>query len=74
MSTPKKKVSVSKRPSAEQIQDAKRWTSFIKASGLSYEQLSEEWLDFFSAQSDPQSASTELVRLIDLAIAQDEKK
>lgn len=73
MSTPKKKVSVSKLPSAEQIQDAKRWTSFIKASGLSYEQLSEEWLDFFSAQSDPQSASTELVRLIDLAIAQDER-
>lgn len=73
MSTSKKKVSVSKRPSAEQIQDANRWTSFIKASGLSYDQLSEEWLDFFSAQSDPQSASTELVRLIDLAIAQDER-
>lgn len=74
MSTPKKKVSVTKRPSAEQIQDAKRWDSFIKASSLPYEQLSEEWLDFFSAQSDPQSASTELVRLIDLAILRDEKK
>lgn len=73
MATKSKTVSVTKRPSAEQIQDAKRWTSFIKASGLSYEQLSEEWLDFFSAQSDPQSASTELVRLIDLAIAQDER-
>lgn len=74
MSTPKKKAIVTKRPSAEQIQDAKRWTAFIEASGLPYDQLSEEWLDFFSAQSDPQSASTELVRLIDLAIAQDEKK
>lgn len=73
MSTPKKKAVAYKRPSAEQIQDAKRWDSFIKASSLPYEQLSEEWLDFFSAQSDPQSASTELVRLIDLAIAQDER-
>lgn len=74
MATKSKTVSVSKRPSAEQIQDSKRWDSFIKASGLPYDKLSEEWLDFFSAQSDPQSASTELVRLIDLAIAQDEKK
>jgi len=73
MSAVKKKAVVSKRPSAEQIQDAKRWTSFVKASGLPYDQLSEEWLDFFSAQSDPQSASTELVRLIDFAIAQDER-
>lgn len=73
MKTPKR-VSVGKRPSAEQIQDSRRWDSFIKASSLPYEQLSEEWLDFFSAQSDPQSASTELVRLIDIAIAKDEKK
>lgn len=72
MKTPKR-VSVARRPSADQIQDANRWTSFVKASGLPYDQLSEEWLDFFSAQSDPQSASTELVRLIDLAIAQDER-
>lgn len=74
MSTPKKKVSVSKRPSAEQIQDSKRWDCFIKASSLPYEQLSESWLDFFSAQSDPQSATVELQRLIDIAIAEDENK
>lgn len=73
MKIPRKAV-VSKRPSVEQIQDSKRWDYFIKASSLPYEQLSEEWLDFFSAQSDPQSASTELVRLIDLAILRDEKK
>lgn len=73
MKTSRKAV-VSKRPSTEQIQDAKRWDCFIKASSLPYEQLSEEWLDFFSAQSDPQSASTELIRLIDIAIERDEKK
>lgn len=74
MSTPKKKVSVSKRPSAEQIQDANRWTSFIKASGLSYEQLSEEWLEFFDAQADVVTAGTELIRLIDIAIEKQNDK
>ena len=72
MKTPKR-VSVTKRPSAEQIQDAKRWKSFIEASGVPYDQLTEEWLAFFDAQADLRSASTELVRLIDLAIAQDER-
>jgi hypothetical protein len=74
MSTKPKKAIVSKRPSAEQIQNAKRWEQFIKASGYSFKELTEEWLDFFSAQADPTSASTELVRLIDIAIAQDGKK
>lgn len=74
MSTSKKKAVVTKRPSAEQIQDAKRWGCFIKASALPYQQLSESWWDFFSAQSDPHSATFELQRLIDIAIAEDEKK
>lgn len=74
MSTPKKKVSVTNHPSAEQIQDAKRWQAFIKASGLAFENVTDDWWNFFDAQSDPASASTELVRLIDIAIAQDEKK
>jgi hypothetical protein len=74
MSVKTKRVSVTKRPSAEQIQNANRWEQFIKASGYSFKELTEEWLDFFSAQADPLTASTELVRLIDLAIAQDETK
>lgn len=74
MSTPKKKVSVSKRPSAEQIQDAKRWEQFIIHSGIRFEDLSSEWVAFFDAQAEISTASTELVRLIDLAILKDEKK
>lgn len=74
MAVKTKRVSVGKRPSAEQVQDAKRWTSFITASGLHYDQLSEEWLDFFSAQADPITASTELVHLIDIAILKDDIK
>lgn len=73
MSTKPKKVSVSKRPSAEQIQDANRWQQFIIHSGLRFEDLSSEWVAFFDAQAEISTAQTELVRLIDLAIAQDER-
>ena len=73
MKTPKRAV-VSKKVSEQQIIDAARWKAFIYASTLAYEYLSESWLDFFSAQSDPTVAGTELVRLIDIAILKDEKK
>ena len=71
MSLPKKKAVVSRKVSDDQIQDANRWNCFIAASALPFEQLTETWLDFFSAQSDPQNASIELVRLIDIAIERD---
>lgn len=74
MATKSKTVSVSKRPSAEQIVDARRWQACIKASGLAFENVTDDWWNFFEAQSDPASASTELVRLIDIAIERDEKK
>lgn len=67
-----KKISPSDR--LEDALNAIRWTSFIKASGLPYDQLSENWLEFFSSQADPQTASTELVRLIDIAIQGDMEK
>lgn len=73
MKIPKKAV-VSKRTSDQQIIDDARWKAFIYASTLAYEYLSEEWLDFFSAQSDPTVAGTELVRLIDIAIERDKVK
>lgn len=74
MSTPKKKAVVAKRPSAEQIQDAKRWEQFIIHSGIRFEDLSNEWVEFFDAQSEIRTAQAELVRLIDIAILKDEKK
>lgn len=74
MSVPKKKAVVSRKVSDEQLQNANRWEQFIKASGYSFRELTEEWLDFFSAQADPLTAQTELVRLIDIAIAQDNSK
>lgn len=73
MKVPKKAV-VSKRVSDEEKLNSVRWTSFLQASGLPFEELSESWLDVFDCQSKPESASVELIRLVDVAIAQDEKK
>ncbi len=74
MAAKSKTVSVSKRPSAEQIQDSKRWQQFIIHSGIRFEDLSNEWVAFFDAQAEISTAQTELIRLIDIAIERDEKK
>ncbi len=74
MSVPKKKAVVSRKVSDEQIQDANRWTQFIIHSGIRFEDLSGEWLAFYDAQAEISSASTELVRLIDIAIQTDKIK
>jgi hypothetical protein len=73
MKTPRKAV-VSKRVSEEEKLNASRWSAFIKASGTPFLSLSNEWLMFFDSQANIETAETELVRLIDIAIAKDEKK
>lgn len=73
MKTPRKAV-VSKRVSEDGKLNAKRWEAFLVASGTPIQELSDEWYNFFDKQADVATASTELVKLIDLAIAQDEKK
>jgi len=73
MKTPKRAV-VSKKITDIQIQDAKRWEAFLIASGTPFISLSNEWLTFFDEQSNIETASTELVRLIDIAILKDETK
>ena len=74
MAVKNKKVIVSRKVSDEQIQDAKRWEQFIIHSGIRFEDLSDEWCSFFDSQAEINTASTELVRLIDIAILKDEKK
>lgn len=73
MKTPKRAV-VSKKVSDEEKLNSNRWTQFIIHSGVRFEDLSDEWLAFYDAQADISSASTELVRLIDLAIDADKIK
>lgn len=73
MKTPKKAV-VSKRVTDEIVANANRWTQFIIHSGVRFEDLSDEWVRFFDSQAEISTASTELVRLIDLAIEADKVK
>lgn len=73
MKIPRKAV-VSKRVSEDEKLNAKRWEQFIINSGIRFEDLSTEWVMFFDAQAEISTAQTELVRLIDAAIAKDEKK
>lgn len=73
MKTPKRAV-VSKKISDDERLNAKRWEQFIIHSGIRFEDLSNEWVEFFDAQAEISTAQTELVRLIDAAITRDEKK
>lgn len=73
MSVPKKKAVVSKRITDEQIKNSERWTQFIIHSGVRFEDLSDEWVLFFDQQAEISTAQTELVRLIDIAIAKDNR-
>ena len=74
MAVKTKTAVVSKKVSDQQIKDANRWTQFIIHSGIRFEDLSDEWCSFFDSQSEISSASTELVRLIDIAIENDKIK
>lgn len=74
MKIPRKSATVSKKLTDEIVANSNRWTQFIIHSGVRFEDLSDEWLAVFDAQAEISTASTELVRLIDIAIAKDEKK
>lgn len=64
MSTPKKKVSVSKRPSPEQIQDSLKWAAFVAASQIEWNDLSESYKDFFEVIGNTKSSSEEINQAI----------
>jgi hypothetical protein len=74
MKIPRKSATVSKKLTDEIVANSHRWTQFIIHSGVRFEDLSDEWVQFFDQQAEISTAQTELVRLIDLAIAKDEKK
>ncbi|MCY1430877.1 hypothetical protein D9M71_468340 [compost metagenome] len=75
MAVKTKRVSVGKRPSAEQIKNSERWVAFLAASETPYQDLTEEWYAFFEGQSEVSTSTGEnLVKLIDLAIEADKVK
>lgn len=73
MKTPKRSV-VSKKVSDDEKLNASRWSAFIVASGTPVNELTDEWYTFFDKQADVETASVELVKLIDLAIDADKVK
>lgn len=74
MSVPKKKAVVSKRVSDEQLKQSERWVAFTAASQIEWDDLSEEWKDFFEVIGDTSSTVEKMNCYIDIAIAEDEKK
>lgn len=70
MKTPKRAV-VSKKLSDDEKLNALRWSAFIVASGTPVNELTDEWYTFFDKQADVETASVELVKLVDKAIAKD---
>lgn len=70
MKTPRKAV-VTKRISEDEKLNAARWSAFIVASGTPVNELTDEWYTFFDKQADVETASVELVKLVDKAIAKD---
>jgi hypothetical protein len=70
MSTKPKKVSVTKRPSAEQIQDSLKWSAFVTASQIEWDDLSESWKDFFEVIGNTKSSSEEINQAIEKAMGE----
>jgi hypothetical protein len=68
MSVKTKRVAVSKRPSAEQIQDSLKWAAFVAASQVEWDKLSEEFKDFFWIVGSTQSSSEEINQAIEKAM------
>lgn len=68
MSTPKKKAVVTKRPSAEQIQDSLKWAAFVAISQIEWDELSESYKDFFEVVGNTKSSSEEINQAIEKAM------
>lgn len=66
MKTPKR-VSVGKRPSAEQIQNSERWTFFLSQCAIDWDSLSEESRDFFASMGSTESSEEDINNAVDLA-------
>lgn len=66
MKTPKR-VSVSKRPSAEQIQNSDRWAFFLSQCTIEWDNLTDHSKDFFAVMGNTQSSEDDINNAMDLA-------
>lgn len=74
MSVPKKKAIVSRKVSDEQLINSKRWEEFVINCQVAWDDLSEPWKDFYETMAPNGANSEDIVKAIDLAIAQDNIK
>lgn len=72
MKTPKR-VSVAKRPSAEQIKNSERWEAFVKNCLIPWDDLDDSWKDFYCEMGNTESSEIHITKAIDVAMKGDIK-
>jgi hypothetical protein len=66
MKTPKR-IAVSKRPSAEQIQNHERWAFFLSQCAIEWDSLTDHSKDFFMVMGNVESSEEDINNTVDLA-------
>lgn len=72
MKTPRKVV-VSKKVSDTQILNSIRWEEFVKNCQIPWEELRDEWKDFYASMGDTKSSAEDITKAIDHAMKGDSK-
>ena len=67
MSVKTKRVSVAKRPSAEQIQNHERWAFFLSQCAVEWDNLTDHSKDFFAVMGSTESSEEDINNAMDLA-------
>lgn len=70
MTTKRKTVAVSKRPTSDEKLQAKLWREFLVASGTPWNELSDDWAEFFYSQAEIETAQTRLEELAKKAVGE----
>lgn len=75
MAVKTKRVSVTKRPTEQQLKNHERWEFFLSQCAIPWYDLSEESKDFFCEMGRSiESSAEDINNAVDAAILKDEKK
>lgn len=69
MSAPKKRVTVAKKPREDHIKNSERWIAFVKNCQVPWDNLSEEWKDFYEAMGNTSCNGEDINKAVDLAMS-----
>lgn len=67
MAVKTKRVSVAKRPSAEQIKNHERWLFFLSQCKVEWDNLTDNSKDFFMVMGNVESSEEDINNAVDLA-------